>query len=413
MDKREVIRKVVNHQPVDEVPRDLGGGYTTGIQGEAYRDLVEHLGLDEPVKIWERLEWGAVPSEQVLQWAGGYCIDPYLNGARQLPEDSPEEVWKEYTRPTGEEYLIPRDLMIDQEEDGREVIRDEEGTPMLVRSKSSYYFDDYPVEYFPLKDVADLGTIEALPDTAIYEPWTSGDFARLERNAKWFYENTDYAITPFFGGSLFALPTHLRGYENFLLDLKRNPEYVKELEELLVQKHLTDLKPFIEAVDDYAEIIGFADDLGQQDGPLLSPDDFRELIFPYMKRVYDYVHQHSDLKVYLHSDGAIQSLIPSLIEAGVDILNPVQFSAKGMDLNTLKQEYGDELVFWGGGVDTQNTLPNAKPAEVKRQVKENIRSLHDGSGYVFAQVHNIQPGVPPVNIEAMYEAVDEINEEGV
>ena len=162
-----------------------------------------------------------------------------------------------------------------------------------------------------------------------------------------------------------------------------------------------------EEIGDILDVIYDADDYGSQMAPLIAPDLWRKMIKPRISELYGFVHANSRAKVFLHSDGAIKSLIPDLIEAGVDGLNPVQFTADGMDLPELKQEFGREIAFWGGGVDTQNVLPRGTPDEVREQVLRNVETLMPGGGYIFATVHNIQADVPPENIVAMVEALRE------
>jgi uroporphyrinogen-III decarboxylase len=156
-------------------------------------------------------------------------------------------------------------------------------------------------------------------------------------------------------------------------------------------------------VGDKVQILQITDDFGTQESLLLSIKMFRELIMPYYKRGFDWVHQNTKMKVMLHSDGALFPLIPSLIEMGVDILNPVQVSAKGMEPRGLKQEYGRKIAFWGGAVDCQQTLPFGKPEDVAREVEANVKTLALGGGHVCAAVHNIQEGVPPENIIALFD----------
>ncbi|MEX1334827.1 MAG: uroporphyrinogen decarboxylase family protein, partial [Candidatus Limnocylindrales bacterium] len=150
------------------------------------------------------------------------------------------------------------------------------------------------------------------------------------------------------------------------------------------------------------------DDYGSQQASLIAPDLWRRMIKPRIAELYAFIHERSSAKVFLHSDGAIRTLIPDLIEAGVDALNPVQFTAEGMDLVELKRDFGREISFWGAGVDTQKVLPRGTPQEVREQVLRNVETLMPGGGYVFATVHNIQADVPPENIVAMVEALREV-----
>jgi uroporphyrinogen decarboxylase len=175
------------------------------------------------------------------------------------------------------------------------------------------------------------------------------------------------------------------------------------LYEKLTEAWLDNLHRFHAAVGERVDIVQFNDDLGTQDGPFLSVKMFRELVMPYYRRGLDWIHAHTPWKVFMHNDGAIYSLIPSLIEMGVDILNPVQTTAKGMDPARLKAEFGDRLVFWGAACDCQRTLAFGTPEQVAAEVEQTLRVLAPGGGYVLAGVHNIQAGVPPENVIALFD----------
>jgi len=208
-----------------------------------------------------------------------------------------------------------------------------------------------------------------------------------------------------FGGNILEQGQGLRGWENFMADLAGNRELAEKLIEKMVEAHLKNLKLYLEAVGDYIQIIQMGDDLGTQNGPMLSPKLYRELISSAHKAIYDYVHKNSDVYIFLHSCGGIYELMPYLIEEGVDIINPVQTSARGMDPERLKKEFGDRLTFWGGGCDTQSVLPYGKPEEIKRHVKDRMEIFSRDGGFVFTQVHNIQANVPVENIMALFESV--------
>jgi uroporphyrinogen decarboxylase len=225
-------------------------------------------------------------------------------------------------------------------------------------------------------------------------------------SAEALYQNTNFAIVAPMGPPyelFYGLGTG--GFETWMMALAAEPDYVNALCEKLVDVWLENLKRFTQAVDNRVQILQFNDDFGTQDAPFISTRMFRELIMPHYKRGLDWVHANTDMKVFLHSDGAIAPLIPSIIEMGVDILNPVQTSARGMDARMLKEEFGDRLVFWGGSLDCQKTLPFGRPEEVRREVREHVDALAPGGGFVFAPVHNIQANVPTENVIAMFDAV--------
>ena len=181
------------------------------------------------------------------------------------------------------------------------------------------------------------------------------------------------------------------------------PEFSRRLLERLAEAVIADLKLYLEAVGAYIQVIGFGDDLGFQNGPQIDPRLFRSLVKPLLKEIYSTAHSLSPAKVLLHSCGSVYSFIEDFIEIGVDILNPVQTSAAHMDVDTLKQCFGDRIVFWGGGADVQSVLPRGTPEDVRRDVRRRIEVMQPRGGFVFAPIHNLQADIPPENIVAMYE----------
>jgi uroporphyrinogen decarboxylase len=199
----------------------------------------------------------------------------------------------------------------------------------------------------------------------------------------------------------------LRGYEQYYVDLALNQEYVATMLDRLVEFKSAYWERALAEIGHMVDVVVEADDLGGQNAPLMSPNTYRTLIQPRHQRLFSFIKDQAPVKVFYHSCGAVYKLIPDLIDAGIDILNPVQISAADMDLHELKREFGQDLVFWGGGVDTQGVLGTASPDEVRDHVRHNIEALAPGGGFVFATVHDIQANVPPENIMAMWEAWQE------
>ena len=195
-----------------------------------------------------------------------------------------------------------------------------------------------------------------------------------------------------------------------MMDLAEGGAFCDYLLDHMCDNIMHNLGLYMEAVGDLLDVIVFGDDLGTQAAPQLSPDLYQETIHPRHKRLYSYVRSHyPECRVFLHSCGSIHDLIPMLIDEGVQVLNPVQTSATNMDPRELKKRFGADLVFWGGGLDTQKVLPTGTPQDVRRMVLERMEILAPGGGFVFCQIHNIQANVPPANILAMYNAVREFN----
>ena len=218
---------------------------------------------------------------------------------------------------------------------------------------------------------------------------------------------TDRAIYATFGGNLFEAGEFAFRMDNFLTEIALNPKRIHNFLDKLLDRHLSNLTKFLDAVGPYVDIIGFGDDLGMQNGPQISPQMYGEFFKPRHAAMWNLVKtKYPHLKVALHSCGSIYRLLPDFIEAGLDIIQPVQITAREMEPQRLKEEFGKDIVFWGGGCNTQAILPFGTPEEVREDVRKNLSVFAPGGGYVFQQVHNIMAGVPPENIIAMF---DEVN----
>jgi uroporphyrinogen decarboxylase len=304
------------------------------------------------------------------------------------------EDWKPWQMFDGTPVEVPGGFDPATEEDGDLVLlRDNE--PMARMPKNGFYFDR--LDKYPGAAHADVDTLQ-LPEL------TDEECDHYHKQAEAYRQNTDFAVIAPMGPPyelFYGLGTG--DFESWMVTLATEPDYVSELFDKLVQTWIVNLKRFVQAVGDRVQILQFNDDFGTQHAPFVSTPMFRRLIMPFYKRGLDWIHENTDMKVFLHSDGALFPLIPSLIEMGVDILNPVQTSAQGMDAQKLKQEFGDQLVFWGASLDCQKTLPFGTVDEVAREVEEHVRAFAPGGGYVFTSVHNVQAGVPPENLCAMYD----------
>jgi len=234
-------------------------------------------------------------------------------------------------------------------------------------------------------------------------PWVNQE--QLREGATRLRQKTDKAILGGFGGNLLETGQFLYRNDNFFMLLAGEPAKAHKFLDDLVEIHLANLEKYLGAVGESIDIIKFGDDLGMQSGPQVSPKMYREFFKPRHKLMWTRAKQLANVVVMLHCCGGVRELLPDLIDAGLDAINPVQISCAGMDAAELKAEFGKEMVFWGGGCDTQTILPNATPEEVRRHVKEQVRILSPGGGFVFQQVHNILAYVPPQNILAMFEAI--------
>ncbi|MFQ5814215.1 MAG: uroporphyrinogen decarboxylase family protein [Anaerolineae bacterium] len=388
MNSRDRVMAALRHEVPDRVPIDLGGMRSTGITALAYRRLKEHLGITEgDIYVYDTSQQLAVVEPPILDLFGVDVVPLDLDQLRG---------WQPYTLPDGSPARIVADFTTETAPDGS-VYQLEGGRRVRYRPPSSHYF--YRI-YHSLAEATTPADLEPFP----LRSYSDDELILLRDRARYLYENTDYAIVGNFGGSMLEAGQGLRGWERFMIDLARGGSFLEAFLEKLTEVHLADLARYLDAVGPYIQIIVMVDDLGTQHGLQISPRTYRRWIKPRHTRIYGYVHQHyPEIYVFLHSCGGIYPLIPDLIEAGVQILNPVQISAAGMDPVRLKREFGADLTFWGGGCDTQHTLPHSTPEEVVAEVKRLLDIFAPGGGYVFNQVHNIQADVHPKNIVAMLE----------
>jgi uroporphyrinogen decarboxylase len=395
MNSRERVLTTLAHQEPDRVPIDLGCSPVTGINAMAYRRLREHLGLGDhpPVRVADIILQLAEVEEAVRQ---RFAVDVVgLPLLEPLPGVRNAE-WQPWTLPDGTAALISADFAPEVTAKGELLVRaaDSSVTHRMPAGTSQFVPGDTPLAHATLEDL----------DRFTPRCFSNQELEVLRSCARRLHDETDYAIFGWFGGSLIEGAQFTRGWTRFMMDLKRDREFVAALVDRLSQAALANLERYLEAVGQYVHVVGFGDDLGTQTSLQFHPELYRQLFKPYHAELYGTVHRRSQARVFLHSCGAVYNLIPDLIEVGVDILNPVQTSANGMDPERLKREFGDRLVFWGGGGCPHTVLPWATASEVTAHVRQRLRVFAPGGGYVFAPIHDILPDVPPQNIEAFYTA---------
>jgi uroporphyrinogen decarboxylase len=376
----------------------LGSTGDTGILIGPYLELRKHLGLGSGnPRLCNVISNCAYVEEDVRNQLGVDVLGLYYE-----PKD-----WRKEHYDSLPPLEVPALWQPQMQPDGSFVVSDSTGNILYKMPMGGYYLDPM---YAPLSDVETINDLDKHLDIINnYDRpyYLDKSFEELELIAKDQYENTDNLIVGFFGGHIFAAALQLRGYENFLLDLMVNPMLAEALMDRLAEGHMHRFNRYAETVGKYLHIVHVEDDLGMQDRTLISPGLYRKLIKPYHSKIYSHIKRKCSAYLLLHTDGSVYPLIPDLIEVGIDILNPVQYSARNMDPSRLKDEFGKDLSFWGGGCDTQHILPFSTPAQVKEEVRRRVDDLAPGGGFVFCQVHNIQPGTPVENIVAMYEALEE------
>jgi len=397
MTPRERITATLERKPKDRIPIDFGGTNETGIAGVAYARLRQYLAIDgRPFRLLDLYQQLAEVEDEARRFAGGN-VAPLVFEAKE---------YRSWALPDGTPCEVPAKFRPVREPDGSEVLLGPHGKPLLRRAADGYWFDPVGPLCPGMDSIADIARFMPMikiMDRATYADETLEDLAARARR---LHEGSDYAIVGQFGGHIFAAAQLLRGMENFMCDLVADKPFARALMDTLAEAHMEEFEHYVAAVGDYVQVIHVADDLGSQRGPQISPELFREMVRPPLERLYRFIKARTNAKLFLHSCGSVYKLIPDLIEMGVNILNPVQVSAADMDTAKLKREFGRDLIFWGGGCDTQKVLPFGTPQQVREEVKRRINDLGP-EGLVFAQVHNIQPGVPPENLEAMWQAAQE------
>ncbi len=410
MTRRERVLRAIGHREPDKVPADLGAMRSTGITALAYGRLKKHLGLKGgSIDVYDVIQQLAQPEDPILDFFDADVID--LGRAFLIaPED-----WTDFTLPDGSAAKIPVHLRVEPDGDGGYLARSEDGMVIGAMPKGAFYLSQ---TYFPLLDWdgKDLSVLDRLPDAMAKVTWaalptapghrslTPEHLAEIKRMAKHLYETTDFAIMAGFGGNLLEWGQFLRRNDQFLIDLIENPRAAEALLDRLTEIHLANLEKFLDAIEGYVQIIQMGDDLGTQMAPQISPQMYRRFFKPRHKLIYERIRRRPGIHLFLHSCGAISELLSDLIEVGVEIINPVQTSARGMEPERLKHDFGKDLTFWGGGCDTQRVLPEGTEKEIDEHVRRRIEILAPGGGFVFTQVHNIMPNVPPQNVVAMVEA---------
>jgi uroporphyrinogen decarboxylase len=406
MTSKERILAALSHQQPDKVPIDFGGHRSSGIAAIAYPKLRRALGLaPRPIRVYDPLQQLAIIDDDVLE---RFSVDTIELGRGFALADKD---WADWILPDGTPCQMPRWALPERQEK-QWVLRSESGRVLARMPDGAIYFEQC---YWPYLEHDDL---DRLPEALTENMWCGvqsppGPLASgpdgprvLAEGARKLREKTDRAILGLFGGNLLETGQFLYRNDNFLMLLAGNPRRAHEFLDRLVEIHLANLERYLAAVGPYIDIIGFGDDLGMQNGPQVSPAMYREFFQPRHGKMWRRAKELANVKVMLHCCGGVRPLIPLLIEAGLDAINPVQISCTGMDAGELKRDFGDRFTFWGGGCDTRFILSRGTPAEIRQHVNQQIATLAPGGGFVFQQVHNILADVPPENIIAMFDAAN-------
>lgn len=418
MTSRERVRAALDHERTDRVPVDLGGTGQSGINASVLFRLRRELGLKEkPIDICEPYQMLGTVDEDVRNALGIDVVPLWcpttLFGTRFGS-------WTEWSMPDGTPVRMPGNFQY--ERDGRGDILvypqgDRNAAPSLRMPAGGSFFDG--IDRAPEIDEDDLDPVRDF--SSLYGLFSDEDARELEENSRELHEQTGCAIHFNFNGGGYGDPAIIPGpYEKEPRGIRKlddwyvahylHPEYLKELFGWQTELALKNLEISRQALGDRITTINIScTDFGGQNGELISRDHFREFYRDNYIRLNGWVHEHTPWKTHFHCCGSITALLPDFIECGFDVFNPVQLSARGMDGPLLKERYGESLAFWGGGVDTQNTLPFGTPQEVRDEVRERLEFFSPGGGFVFNTIHNIVSGTPVENILAMFETVRAFN----
>jgi uroporphyrinogen decarboxylase len=407
MNSRERILSSINHKQPDRIPIDIGATPSSGISAVAHHNLIKHLGLNLKNYVYDVIQEVAQPEIELLDM---FKVD-VLDIGRFF--NSSDDYWHKLELIKGYPGLYPKWFNPEKQPDGSWLGVGPTGEFIGKMPVGATFFDQiifpyvngYPNDFSNIKyDMSRViwGGFGFPPYDRIGEK----DFWKLLR--KIIIEErskTDKALLIGVGCNLFEWGTFLRRIDNFLMDLYLEPVNVQRLLDKLLERHMDFLSKICEAVGDVVDIIKFGDDLGTNTGPFIPPEIYNEFFKPRHKIMCDYVKANSSAHTMLHCCGGIYELIPGLIDAGFEIINPVQINAVNMEPERLKKEFGSDITFWGGGCNTQSVLNLATPQQVRDHVRRNLEIFSKGGGYVFNTVHNIMPDVPPENIMAMMETV--------
>ena len=373
MNSLDRVTTALNHREPDHVPLDIGGTGVSQMHERTYRNLRAYLGLSprepEIILFQERLPRIDDELADLLETDVVFVMPQPGTGYEVVVEDLGE-------------YLA---------------FTDEWGIGWRMPKQGGFYFDMY---HHPLATAETLSDFREFP---LPDPLDDRRYENIRSEVETALARGKAVVLNAPGAGILEMYSWLRGYEDFYVDLALNHDFVAYMLDRNAELKMAYWERVLADVGDLVTVCAEYDDLAGQNAMLFSPETYRTLVKPRHKRLIQFIKERTDAKVFYHTDGAVRSVIPDLIDAGIDILNPVQFTAADMELRSLKAEFGADLTFWGGGVNTQGVLDVGTPAEVREDVKRNIEALAPGGGFVFATVHDIQANVPPENVMAMWE----------
>ena len=417
MTSRERVQMALEHKEPDHVPLDLGASPVTGMQVDTVYQLRQVLQLDPPgtpVKVTEPYQMLGEIKPDLMEALG---VDVVGLGKPATMFGFKNEGWKSWTTFEGTPVLVPEGFNTDPDANG-DILMYPEGDKSVPASarmpKGGFYFDSIVRQ--PPIDEENLNVEDNLEE---FGPIADEDLEHFRREAERIYEQTEKAILANFGGTAFgdiALvpapwlkhPKGIRDIEEWYISTVTRRDYVYKIFERQCKIGIRNLEKIFAAVGNRVTAVFVSGtDFGQQNGPFISVQSYKDLFKPFHQEVNNWIHKNTKWKCFIHSCGSVRALLPDFIDAGFDIINPVQCSAAGMAPEELKKECGDRVTFWGGGVDTQHTLPFGATEDVRREVCSRLKIFGRSGGYVFNTTHNVQSRVPVENVLAMYQTLRE------
>jgi hypothetical protein len=416
MTSRERLKKALHHEAPDRVPVDMGSTFVTGIHVSALARLRRAVLGEDPghrIKVCEPYQMLGEVDDELRAVLG---LDVIGSLARTSIFGTDESGWKPFTFWDGTELLVPHNFNITVEDGTGDWLMYPEGDvtarPSGRMPRGGYFFDAI-VRQEPI----DEARLDPADNTEEFKPFGVAEIEFYRAKKRWFEERADCGVILVIPGAAFgdiALvpapflkhPKGIRDIAEWYMATVSRRDYVREVFERQCEVALRNLGTLADLFGDLVQVaLVTGTDFGTQRGPFIAPAAYRDLFKPFHRRVNDLIHRRTNWKTFIHSCGSVYDFLPDFVEAGFDVLNPVQCSAARMDARMLKREFGGQLTFWGGGVDTQRTLPFGTPEEVYREVRERIEIFNDGGGFVFNTVHNIQGPTPVENLLAMFRAV--------
>jgi hypothetical protein len=416
MSGREIVQKTLNHRQPDRIPVDFGGTAVTGMHVRCVAALRSHYGLEKkPVKVHEPYQMLGWIDDDLKEVIGidveGVFPPETLFGFRN-------ENWKTWKMPDGLDVLVPGDFNTTTDENGNTFLYpkgDLSAPPSGVMPQGGFFFDAV-IRQEPIDD----SKLNPEDNVEEFGPVTAEDLAYFKKETQ-RAATTGRAVIANFGGTAFgdiALvpapflkhPKGIRDIEEWYVSTLTRQDYIHQVFGQQCEIALRNLEKMKGVVGDIVDVVFICGtDFGTQRSTFCSVQTFRDLYKPYYRKINSWIHDNTSWKTFKHSCGAVEPLIKDMIECGFDILNPIQCSAKGMDAELLKKEYGDKIVFWGGGIETQSTLAFGTPVEVREQVLRRCAVFAENGGFVFNAVHNVQADTSIANIVALIDAVKEFN----